>query len=156
SLLTPLSLAGALLVPIASFLCTFPLVGNMPTWDQWALVPMWAAHERGQPVLGRLLEPYNGHLIVLPRLYFFGLGLLTHWNVRAEMVGDYLVATATLVLLLWLLRRDDRRCLVLAFPVACLSFSLLQYENFMTGFAMCELLTQLMVTVACCLLALPR
>lgn len=156
SLLVPLSFAAALLVPIASIVCTFPLVVNMPTWDQWALVPLWAAHHRGEPVLPLLLEPYNGHLNLLPRLFFFVLGLITHWNVRTEMTGLYLAAAATLVLLLWLLGRGDRRCLLLAFPVACLSYSLVQYENFMSGFALCEILTQLMVTVTCCLLTLPR
>jgi hypothetical protein len=155
-----LSLCAACLVPLLSFLVLFPLVTPMPTWDQWSLGPLWAAHFEGKPVLPLLLAPYNGHRNVLPRLFFYGLGRISGWNVRLEVVASYLVACVTLGLLLRMATRIGTKGLgiegrLLALPIAAQAFCLLQYENFMSGYPFGQNLSQLLVTMVIFLLTRP-
>jgi hypothetical protein len=35
---------------------------------------------------------HNQHRILFPRLIFFGLGRLTHWNIRAELFVSWFLA----------------------------------------------------------------
>ena len=155
------SLLAACLVPVLSFLVIFPLVTPMPTWDQWSLGEVWAAHYEGKPVLPLLLAPYNGHRNVLPRLFFYGLGRVSGWNVRLEVVASYVVACVTLGLLLRMAARlgpqgglgTEGR--LLALPIAAQTFSLLQYENFMSGYPLGQNLSQMFVTVVIFLLTRP-
>src|SRR6185503_17594186 len=113
-----LALLAAALVPLASFAAIFPLVTAMPTWDQWSMGPVWTAHYAGQPVLPLLLAPYNGHSNVLPRMVFYGMGVLSGWDLRLEVVASYLAGGLTLSLLLLMARRDPRLLRWLAIPCA--------------------------------------
>ena len=151
-----LSFVAALIVPVLSFVLLFPLVRSIPTWDQWSMIGVWSAHFADRPVLPLLLEPYNGHFNVLPRLFFFGLGLLSHWDIRLEVVASYVVACGTLALLLRVLARQGNRGLTLALPVACQVFSFLQYENFMSGYPFGQNLSQLLAILALSLLSTER
>lgn len=156
ALLAALSVAGAAAVPVLSFLCLCPLVPDLPTWDQWSLVPLWQAHFDGEPVVPLLLEPYNGHLNLLPRLVFFGVGGLSGWNVHLEVVLSYLAACGTLALLLAMLGRHGRRGWLLALPVSAQVFSFLQYENFLSGYPFGQNLSQFLVTLAVFLISGPQ
>src|SRR5574338_545492 len=69
------SLALAAVAPIIAFAVLFPLVENMPRWDSWHLIPLWDAYYGGRDFVPYRLEPDNGHLNLLPRVIFFGLGL---------------------------------------------------------------------------------
>ncbi|HEY4564962.1 MAG TPA: hypothetical protein VIJ36_18395, partial [Thermoanaerobaculia bacterium] len=91
----------------------------------------------------------------VPRLVFFGLGVLSHWDVRLDVVASYVAACGTLTLLLLLARRS-RHGLLLAAPISAQVFSLLQYENFMSGYPFGQNLSQLLSTLAIFLLSLPR
>jgi len=133
-----LSLGVAALIPIVQFAVIFPLTVNIPTWDQWDFIPVWRAHFSHVPVLPRLAEPYNGHIIFLPRFIFFALGLLTHWNVRVEIIFVYIACVCSLVLLLRMLAGTDPRLLVVSAPISAYLFYLDQSENFLTGIALCE------------------
>lgn len=143
-----LSLAGAVVVPLVQFALLFPLVGVLPTWDQWSMAEVWEAHLSGRPVAPLLLKPYNGHLNVIPRVVFFGLGLLTDWNLTYEVLASYALACGSLILLIDLLRRTDERLVVLATPTALLVFSLHQFENFLSGYPMGQHLSQFMALLA--------
>lgn len=152
-----LSLVLACVAPLASFLLFFPFVDNIPKWDQWSLIEVWEAHYQGQPVLPLLLKPYNGHLNVLPRFIFYGLGLLTHWNLRAEVLLSYILALGTAATLLLMLRDSNEKLLLLmAAPVAAAVFSLNQFENFLSGYPMGQILSQLGVTLTVFALTRPR
>ncbi|HEX6903580.1 MAG TPA: hypothetical protein VF789_27955 [Thermoanaerobaculia bacterium] len=153
--LAALSLAVALAFPLLSFACLFPLVENMPTWDQWSLIELWSAHYEGRPVLPLLLKPYNGHLNVLPRFIFYGMGVLSDWDVRLDIVASYVAAGGTLAILLLLLARDGRRGLLLATPISAQAFSFLQYENFLSGYPFGQNLSQFLSTLAIFLLTSP-
>jgi hypothetical protein len=143
-----LSLAGALAVPLVVFALLFPLVSDFPKWDQWHLTPLWDAHFTGARVLDLLLEPYNGHVNIVPRFVFYGLGLLTDWNMRAEVVASFLCALVTLAALLLMLRDSDPRLLVLALPVAAYVFSITQFVNFLSGYPLGQNLSQMFATLA--------
>jgi hypothetical protein len=151
-----LSVVAALIVPVVGFVLLFPLVRSIPTWDQWSMIEVWSAHFTDRPVLPLLLEPYNGHFNVLPRLFFFGLGLLSHWDIRLEVVASYVAAGGTLALLLRMLARQGRHALALALPIACQVFSLLQYENFMSGYPFGQNLSQFLAILALSLLSAER
>lgn len=152
-----LALVLACAAPIAGFSLFFPFVDNIPKWDQWSMIEVWEAHYQGQPVLPLLLKPYNGHLNVLPRCIFFGLGLLTHWNVRAEVLLSYVLALGTAATLLLMLRDSGEELLLLmAVPAVALVFSLNQFENYLSGYPMGQVLSQLAVTVTVFALTRPR
>jgi len=147
--LAALSVGLALAIPLLSLLLLFPLVENMPKWDQWSEIEVWDAHYTAKPVLPLLLKPYNGHLNVVPRFIFYAMGLATHWNVRVEVLASYALACLTLGLMLsWIPR--GRRALLSA-PVAAQVFSFLQFENFLSGYPMGQVLSQALTvaTIAC-------
>lgn len=151
-----LSLVLACAAPLASFFLFFPFVDNIPKWDQWSLIEVWEAHYQGRPVLPLLLKPYNGHLNVLPRFLFYGLGLVTHWNVRMEVLLSYVLALGTAAALLLMLRDSGKELLLMAVPAVALVFSLNQFENYLSGYPLGQVLSQLAVTVTVLALTRPR
>ena len=148
------SLVAALLIPLLSCAALFPLVINMPTWDQWSEIEVFSAHYEGRPVLPLLLKPYNGHLNIVPRVIFYVMGVATHWNIHAEIAASWIIAFGTLTLLLIALARQ--KMLILAAPVSAQAFSMLQFENFLSGYPMGQNLSQFLSTLAIVLLTLPR
>src|SRR6185503_13969537 len=98
-----MSLLVAALMPVVTFTCLRPLVSRMPVWDQWSEVEVWDAHYAGRPVLPLLIKNYNGHWNCLPRIFFFLLGLLTRWDMRAEVFLNYGAALLTQLILLRML-----------------------------------------------------
>lgn len=147
-----ISLGVAIAYPLLAFAIGFPMSRNAPTWDQWSLVPIFDALDRGQPIARLLLEPYNGQHHPVARSLMVGLGRLTDWNVRAEIALSYVLAAAILGLLLRLVWETDRRLLILAAPIAALVYSPHQFETFLSGYPMGQQLQQLLwtaVLVAC-------
>lgn len=149
------SLAVAATLPVLQFAGIFPLVQNIPKWDQWSMMPVWNAYFRGEPVVPLLTIPYNGHYNVIPRFIFFGLGLLTDWDVRWEVVLSYVAAVGTLATLLLMLRDSGRPYLLLAWIPALHVFSLKQFENFMSGYPFGQVLSQAAATLTVFLLTRP-
>jgi hypothetical protein len=117
---------------------------------------IWEAHYQGRPVLPLLVTPYNGHLNVLPRFLFYGLGLITHWNVRIEVLVSFLLVVCTAAVLLLMLRDSGEELLLLAVPVTAVVFSFSQFENFLSGYPLGQLLSQLAATLTVFLLTRPR
>lgn len=142
------SLAVSAAIPLVAFALLFPLTVNMPTWDQWDMVPAWQAHFAGRSPWPLILLPQHGHLWLIPRAIFFLLGLLTHWNVRVEVVVAYLFAAATLAVFIRMLREWDPRLLVLAAPFAAVVFSFDEYEDLLTGAGLGQHLSNLSAILA--------
>lgn len=151
-----LSLAVAVAAPLANFALLFPFVGNIPRWDQWSLVELWEAHYEGRPVLPLLLKPYNHHLNILPRVLFYGLGVATDWDLRIEVLLSYLLAACTAATLLLMLRDSGKELLLLAAPFSAVVFSFVQCENFLSGYPMGQVLSQLAYTLTVFSLTRPR
>ncbi len=130
-------------IPILQFSLIFPLTSDMPIWDQWSQVELWLRHYTHKPVLPFLLRPYNGHFNVFPKLIFYCLGLLTRWNVRAEVVASYVVCVGVLALLIWMAKETSPRLLVVAAALSAYVFSLSQFENFFSGYPLMQNLSLL-------------
>ena len=133
-----LSLGVAVLIPIVQFATLFPLTVNVPTWDQWNFASIWRAYFHHEAVFPRLIAPFNGHFMFLPRVLFFVLGLLTRWNVRAEVLVTYVAFAAILAIFVAMLARSDSRLLVVAAPVSAYLFYLDQSESFLAGITLSE------------------
>ncbi len=129
------SLAVAAAIPLVQFALLFPMTLDIPSWDQWSEVEVWAAHYEHLPVLPLLLKPYNGHYNVVPRMIFYVLGVLTHWNVKVEVLASYAVCAGTLALLIAMLRETEPRLLILAAPLSAYVFSIVEFECFLSGYS---------------------
>ena len=152
---TALSVALSALIPLLNLRKLWPFISEMPVWDQWSSLDVWLAHDLGQPVLPHLLTNYNGHYNLVPRFVFYGLGLLTRWNLHAEAMLCYLAAAALLILLLRMVWEVRPRLLLAAAPISAYLFSLAQFTNFLYGYPFGQWLGQLGATAAIYLLTRP-
>jgi hypothetical protein len=131
---------SALLPPalIAALIHLFAV--NVPYWDQWNNARLFQAIEEGSFGWSDLLAQHNEHRILVPRLICLILARLSGWNIVLELYFSFALAVATL----WFAYRTGLRslrgdgdaaltCLVLASP---LLFSLVQWENWFSGFQM--------------------
>lgn len=141
--------AAAYAVPAIMYALFFPMWGNLPSWDQWHLVPIWDSYYSGGNFWPMMFEPYAGHLNIIPRFVFLGLAIASHWDIRWEITLSFVLATVTLTIFVRALAAaHDRRLLVLALPIAGQVFSALQFENFMSGYPLGQNISQLAATAA--------
>lgn len=108
---------------------------NIPQWDQWTLVPLFQAEERGELGFDDFWQQSNEHRPVVPKAINVGLAYLTDWDIRVELYLNFAVALAGFLLLLAALRRTlERDAWRLASVVASVVFfSPLQWENWLWG-----------------------
>lgn len=129
----------AWLVPAAAVLYLVLRYGvNVPYWDQWDLIPSFVALADGSLRWSDLLAQHNEHRIFFPRLVMLALGVLTRWNVVAEMLLGVALAVANLLVLAALARPVLRLAgtaarLWAAFTVSVMVFSFTQWENWLWG-----------------------
>ncbi|RPJ74803.1 MAG: hypothetical protein EHM24_05440, partial [Acidobacteria bacterium] len=72
---------------------------DVPAHDSWHMVFMFRRFLTGDWVWNDLFGQVNESRLPLPKLMVFGLAVLTHWNVRAELfLQQGLVATLTVAL----------------------------------------------------------
>ena len=112
---------------------------DLPFLDEWnGTAPLFEKMAVGTLGFADFFAQHNEHRILFPRLIFFGLGRLTHWNVRAELFVIWFLALVCL-LNIWQLTRhsdwkDSQRSFWLLFSSSVLLFSPLSFENFLWGF----------------------
>src|SRR6476646_5984332 len=59
---------------------------NLPVLDEWnGTAPLFEKMADGTLGIADFFAQHNEHRIFFPRLIFFTLGRLTHWNIRAEL-----------------------------------------------------------------------
>src|SRR6185312_1721096 len=59
---------------------------DLPILDEWdGTAPLFEKMADGSLGFGDFYSQHNEHRIFFPRLIFFALGRLTHWDVRAEL-----------------------------------------------------------------------
>src|SRR5438132_10662621 len=82
-------LARLLLIAAPPLLIGFLILRDgvdTPFWDEWdGTAPIFEKMAAGTLGLADFFAQHNEHRILFPRLIFFVLGRLTHWNVRAEL-----------------------------------------------------------------------
>lgn len=114
---------------------------DTPWGDQWdGTVPLLKKMEAGTLGFADLFAFHNEHRILFPRLITLGLAKLTHWNIRAELLVNWMLVCVCAVNL-WRValitgwqNSRDRGWLLLAANV--LLFTPLQWENLLWGFQM--------------------
>lgn len=114
---------------------------NSPWGDQWdATRPLFEKLGDGTLRITDFFGFHNEHRIVFPRLVAFAIGLLTHWNVRAELLMIWILVCVC-ALNVWRLARltiggdgDARLRTWLLLAANVLLFSPLQWENLLWGF----------------------
>ena len=132
---------------------------DVPYWDQFDddLAGMHVKAHAGQLTFGDLAAPHNEHRILVPRLVFLALGRVTHGNIVAEMLAGWVVVVATSLVLLrlgWVTRPEtgsegeSRRSVLWWFLANLLIFSPAQYENWLWGIGVANVLPMLWTALA--------
>jgi hypothetical protein len=125
--LTPVFLA-------ANFIWRFGV--DLPSWDQWELVPLLRSLNDGRLTFHELFGQHNEHRIFFPRVLMLVLATLTRWDTRAEMWAGWALLVATLVGLALGYRRAfgwTRQAQWLFAPLPWLVFTLNQSHNLIWG-----------------------
>jgi hypothetical protein len=110
---------------------------DLPYLDQWnGTAPLFEKMAAGTLGFADFFVQHNEHRILFPRLISFGLGRLTHWNVRAELFVIWFLALLCLFNIWQIIRRSGRKdsSFWLLFLSSVLIFSPLSYANFLWGF----------------------
>ena len=134
------SLAGLLLIaapPLLIGLLIFRDGVDIPFLDEWdGTTPLFEKMAAGTLGFADFFAQHNEHRILFPRLIFFGLGRLTHWNIRAELAVIWFLALVSLFNIWQLTRHSGRKdaSFWLLFSASVLLFSPLSFENFLWGF----------------------
>src|SRR5438874_13185604 len=85
-------LARLLLIAAPPLLIGFLILRDRvdtPFWDEWdGTAPLFEKMPAGTLGFADFVAQPNEHRILFPRLIFFGLGPLTHWNIRAQLVAS--------------------------------------------------------------------
>ena len=134
---------------------------DIPWGDQWyaesMLFEKMATHTLGISDFFRL---HNEHRIFFPRLIMFGLGVLTHWDTRAESLMIWLLMGACVFSICYLAKRNNNGGMRGAFSqllaANLLLFTPLQYENLLWGFQIGFLLPIAAMAACVCLTASSR
>lgn len=136
---------------------------DVPYWDQFDddLAGVHIKAHAGQLTLADLAAQHNEHRILIPRLCYLALDHITQGNVIAEMLAGWAIALATSLVFLHLLRRPRAtvaptpapppaaaRPLGAWFLVNLLIFSPAQWENWLWGMGLANLLPMLWILLA--------
>lgn len=131
---------------------------NVPYQDQFDLVPLFQRQKTGALSLHDFWVQGNEHRMVFPRIIMLGLANLTRWNIRAELLVNFVLASAMFVLLVFLVRKTLQPSLkglvgVIAIPLSIFLFSPVQWDNWLLGFQISWFLALLMALIAAVALA---
>ncbi len=112
---------------------------DLPSYDQWvAIAPLLEKLGDGTLRPDDILGLHNEHRIVVPRLIFLPIAVLTHWNTQAEMSLVWLTLVGIAANWWGLLRATGWKAGPLAHglfaAMALLVFHTLQFENLLSGF----------------------
>jgi hypothetical protein len=79
---------------------------DMPYWDQWFpdIAGIYIKAAQHTLRFSDFAAQHNEHRILIPRLIYFGLNRLTHWNTIVEMLAGWGVVVLTSLSLLRLIR----------------------------------------------------
>ena len=84
------------LIPILSVGAYIYFLGlNIPFWDQWENVSLVIKQHQGILSMADLFSQHNENRPFFPRLIWIGLAGLTHYNVKAELWTNFLIALGT-------------------------------------------------------------
>ena len=150
-------------VAVAAFLCVivalltlvFILLNgvSVPFADEWWYAPLVKMVGSGQASFMDFWSPNNEHRMVIPRLVFSILAVLTHWNSRVPMIAAWLVVIMAMIVLFSQFRMLQLRAhpglwVVIVGTSAMALFSLVQLENWLWAFQFAFFFIQFAVVVS--------
>lgn len=125
---------------------------NVPYADEWSNLLLIEKWDAGHLRFADLIRAHNGHRIFVPRLIFLAFAEMAHGNVRGEMYFSLFLGGLTSAGVLYLLRRTVRTgwsgVLALWSLINVLLFSPVQAENWLWGFQLQILLSNLCIVGA--------
>lgn len=108
---------------------------TIPYMDQWELVPYLDAWHSGTLSITELVAQHNAHRIAVPRAVMIGLASLTHWDIRFEIVLNFLLGASIFAAAITGLPQIRVNTMaILASSV--LIFSIAQWRNWLWGWQM--------------------
>ena len=149
----PLTIAAALAaIPIFVLLIfVIRYSVNIPYWDQWDILYLFDKYDKSELVFSDLWSQHNEHRLIFPKLLFLGLGVLSQFDVRWEMLTTVVLAVLLYLLIVRHINKNKEilhiknnyRMLWIIFSTFV--FSLSQFENWLWGFQIQWLLNLLAV-----------
>jgi hypothetical protein len=135
-------MAAALLCAIPALLTlAFILVNgvNVPFADEWWYASLVKSVGSGTASFASFWSPNNEHRMLIPRLEFSTLAVLTHWNSKAMMITGWLVVVVAMMFLFSEWKRIYSQThpilwIVAVGTSAAALFSLVQIENWLWSF----------------------
>ncbi|MBD2517420.1 hypothetical protein H6G93_21055 [Nostoc sp. FACHB-973] len=110
---------------------------NVPYWDQWAVAPLFEKFHNGSLDFSDLIAQHNESRKFFPRLIFIGLGSITGWDVRYEMLIIFLLACIVSFNLYRLNSLTIQGSLIKRLSTAAITnlliFAPIQWENWLWG-----------------------
>ena len=149
-------LAAAVLCTIAAILTlAFILLNgvNVPFADEWWYARLVKSVGSGQASFMDFWSPNNEHRMVIPRLEFSTLAVLTHWNSKLIMIVAWLVIVTVMIFLFLQFRMLHSQAHPILWAVsvgvsAMALFSLVQIENWLWAFQFAFFFIQFAVVVS--------
>ena len=155
----PQLVAAALCVIAALLTLVFILLNgvNVPFADEWWYAGLVKSVETGQASFINFWAPNNEHRMVIPRLEFSTLAVLTHWNSKVIMIVAWLVIAIVMLFLYSQFKMIFSRAYPILWAVivgvsAMALFSLVQLENWLWAYQFAFFFIQLAVVVSLFLL----
>ena len=143
-----LLLVGALIPPLVLILAVAWHGRNVPYWDEWEMVPLLEKLVRGEFGFGDLWVQHNEHRHIFAWIVMLLLMRWSDWNIFYELYANVAIAMLSFFFLWRLIREttakaDPGLATWLVLPASLFSFSLIQYENWASGFQMPLFMNQL-------------
>lgn len=154
--------AASICALFALLTLTFILVNgvNAPFADEWWYASMVKSVRSGTATFDTFWSPNNEHRMLIPRLEFSALAVLTHWRSKVMLLAGWAVATAAAVVLLGqfgkiYLRYHPKVWVAGASLSAASLFSLVQMENWLWAFQFTFFFIQFAVIASLIILCRP-
>ena len=134
---------------------------NVPVYDDWWLVDWFRAVELRTATWSDLFALNNEHRIVFPKLIWTAAAFASHWNLGFVMALNVLLALIVFAPFYWIAMRQGKQTgSALSnpanFATSLIVFSLMQYENWLWGFGLANLLVPASVALAIGVCSLER
>jgi hypothetical protein len=126
---------------------------NVPFADEWWYAGLVNSARSGQATFKTFWSPNNEHRMLIPRLEFASLAILTHWNSKIIMlVAWFVMAVAAAFLVLQFNKIYSKSHPILWALSSCISvavlLSLVQHENWLWAFQFAFFFIQLSALVS--------
>lgn len=123
---------------------------DFPYWDQWKFVPLLIKAHYGELTFSDLWAQHLEHRILFPRIIMLLLAYITNWNIMYELYLSVILAGLILWFLYLLLRLTVGNYIPSWLPIVMsfLTFSTIQYENWMWGWQIQIFLNVLCIVIA--------